>query len=544
MGLDSVLVDRARSNIGHLNCLASLRPGQRPQIKVTDSPDASRKIFKISIYGNPAGGYFSIAWKYMQAAERKYWYLDSTRKDLEHLAVLLKDVHDVVQEAVNQRNLQILKVFQNALQSFQEQGLQHYLTSCCEGLPNAKPISTEERQFREQKTRELRAQLDAAAAKVKEALEAAGPKLVMTQSLPALGVPGDQEIRQGYLYLNGLESIQLTEDMVEVSITHFTADRFLQAIHGWGGKYVSLVSALHTFPAIEIEQVKKNFSKQLRHAGLLNSDVWESFESGGKIYLVNRQDYRQIRAYLTHHGMNEHLKVHLREKPALNTQPRTVVLKGGIHSSIYSPSTAQEAAAFLTQGYNVVLFEDKYPKTFKLPSREQVQQTVKCVYTYMADRGITPQNILWKGTSLGIISALVGAAAYPGTLGFADQGFATLTEAATDYVRVMTSTKIPQWAVRPLVHQYLTYYDKDFDVAALIPKVQGPFCILNNKNDGFIPREESEKLADIAASSKGKVLAMDNPEIHHAEGWFKDPEAKVQVLRFLSEAGFVPAPIL
>lgn len=534
-----VLVEHARSDIGHLNHLASLRPGQRPQIQITENPGSARKTFTITIYGNPAGGYFSFAWKPIQAAERRFWYKDSTRKDLENLAVFLNNVNVTVQDVVTQKDLETLRIFHTALQSFQEQGFQNYLTSCCEGLPNAKPIAPEEKRDREQKARELREQLNAAAAKVKQALDAAGVKAPEIQG----ELSGDQKIRQGYLFLHGSEHVQLTENKVEVAIIHLKADCFLKTIEGWGRKFVSLVTSAHTFPAIELAQPEEDFYKKLQNAGLLG--VWTSFDSGTKTYLVNRLDYKKIRNFLTYHGIDaSRMHVVERAAPAPCAQPSTVVLKGGINSTLYSLCMAQEAAAFLSQGYNVVLFEDKYPKRFQLPSRDQVQQTVRAVYSFLTLQGLSAKNIMWKGTSLGAISAMVGAAFYPGTLGFADQGFATLTETATDYVRVMTSTRIPEWMIRPFVHHYLNYSDKNFDAETVIPLVSGPFCILNNKHDGFIQPTQSEKLASLAASNKGKVLAMDNAEMHHAEGWFKDPDATAQVLRFLTEAGFAPAPIL
>ncbi|MCE5316067.1 MAG: hypothetical protein LLG04_01715 [Parachlamydia sp.] len=570
MGFGSVLVEHARSDIGHLNDLASLRPGERPQITISNSPNTSRRTFTITKYSSPSDGCLSWAWKYYQAAERRLWYRDSTRKDLDNLAIFLQDVDAIVQEVADHQDPQtkaILSVFETALQSFQEHGLQNYFSSCLEGKPNAKPITQEERTYREQKSRELREQLEAAAAKVKQRIQTTEKVTELAQNIetsrqadggqylqrfldcqkPALERPRDQIVRQGYLFLKGMEHSLFTEEKIEVKIIHLTADRFLQAIKDWGGHFVSLVSATQTFPAIEFGPVEKDFSSKLRDAGLLNScreqGTWESLESDGKTYLVNRKDYEQILVYLTHHGIDSSkLKVEARADPSVCAQPRTVVLKGGIYCSLYSFLMSQEAAAFLVQGYNVVVFEDKHAKTLHIPSRKQVQQTVNALHAYLAGQGLAPQHILWKGTSLGSISAMIGAATFPGTLGFADQGFVTLTDAVADYLCTYPMTS--KWLVRRAVEAFLKYNGMDFDAATVVPQVSGPLCILNNRHDGVIQPAESEKLAGLTVRHGGSHISMDNPKIRHAEGWFKDPAAKAQVLHFLTAAGFAPTPIL
>lgn len=555
MGASS-LVERAQSNIGHLNYLSSLRPGERPQITISTSPDSSRK-FTITKYSDPGDGYCSAAWKCFQAAERKWWYGDTTRKDLDNLDIFLQDVKALVDEFATYQDLQAracLAIFQEALQQFETNGFFHYLASCLEGKPNAKPITPEEKQYRDQKTQELRIQLTAAAHKVKQATAAAcvpiqkpetsgDGNLYVQRFLEGQCSPleksRDEIVRQGYQFLQGKELSLFTHEGVEVRIIHLTAEHFLQVIQSLSGNYVSLVSSTQTFPAIEFDHSEK--ALKLRQAGFQNT--WESFVSNGKTYLVNRQDYEQIVVYLTHQGIDaSKLKVQPRSAPSACAQPRTVVLKGGIYCHLYSFLMSQDAATMLAQGYNVLLFEDKHAKTFRIPSRVQVQHTVNALYAYLKEQKIAPEHILWKGTSLGSIYAMIGAATFSGTLGFADQGFATLTDTITDYACTYPMTS--KWPIRSIVEAFLKYKDMDFNAATVLPQITGPFCSLTNKHDGLIQPAESERLASLVEKKGGLRIALDNPKIHHAEGWFKDPVTKAQVLRFLIESGFTPSPIM
>lgn len=358
-----------------------------------------------------------------------------------------------------------------------------------------------------------------------------------------------QEVRQAYLGIGGQE-ITLRASTMDVRTVTFKAENFHQEIQKAGGKFVDLVdpaTGKMLFPAIEVPKgLPSNLQSYLKQMGILDSahanGQWKSFESDGKIYLVSAADYADVTTskYMLHSGFN-HSNIAVKERGDVACRAKsTVILSGPIYSHFESYNTAREVGAFLIRGLDVLIFEDKNPTVWDSESVTHTEAARDAIYAHvLAQPGMQPSNVIWKGTCFGAIPNVVAAAKYPGSAVIADQTFVNFSDVASAYAGQKDWGKwVPSFIRKPVIAAAAYANDCAHSLQEALPKVQGPVCLIENDRDELIPREMRQSVRNLLpAHSAKEVVHINNKNVDHAEGWYKDAQAAQKVDQFLIKIG-------
>lgn len=357
-----------------------------------------------------------------------------------------------------------------------------------------------------------------------------------------------QAVRVAYQGVGGEERTLPTAENFDVRTVTFKADSFQRKVKEAGGKFVDLVHLSgDRFPAVELErELPKPFYSYLQQMGILDSEhgdgQWRTISSNGKNYLVSAADYSKlITGKYTDLNTGRLQDITVKERGVKDTCTQsTVILSGPIYSHFESYNTAREVGAFLIRGLNVLIFEDKHPTVWDSESVTNTAAARDAIYGHViAQPGMKASSVIWKGTCFGAIPNVVAAARYPGSAVIADQTFVRFSDIASQYAGQTSWGKwIPQFLRTPFISAAASANDCAHTLEKDLSKIKGPVCLIENDRDELIPKEMREELRKLLpANGMKEVVHINNKEVDHAEGWYKDAHASQKIDLFLKKIG-------
>lgn len=199
--------------------------------------------------------------------------------------------------------------------------------------------------------------------------------------------------------------------------------------------------------------------------------------------------------------------------------PRTVLVCHGNAGSI--EHRIQLARVFHDLGWSVLLFDYRgYGKSSGSPSEDGTYQDGEAAWKYLAEsRGLSPQQIVLYGESLGVGVAVELARRHPPAALIAESGFTSLPDMAAEFYPFLPARLLAR--VR-------------YDNLAKIAELRRPLLILHSPADDLVPFSHAERLFASAREPKRLVRTGGG---HSDGGFVQRPEWRAEVGRFLLSLG-------
>jgi hypothetical protein len=342
----------------------------------------------------------------------------------------------------------------------------------------------------------------------------------------------------------GAEPLSLrTSKGLEMRGMHFTVEAFASKMQAAGAQNITLkrTDDNQAIPAIVLDQKNPNYNvliKSLNDMGFIGN-VWDIGESNGKTYLWTKENSAKMNDCFSRGEINLK-KIAIDQtsvKPFSPASGHTVVLNGGVYSRFESRTTATEVAKLLALGMNVVVSEDKNPGIIDTESKENVMANRDAIYNRLQAMGLRNDQIIWKGTCFSAIPAVEAAAKYLGSHAVIDQGYVSAAE--------MVKKQLPTYLspLSGLVKPAVEALDFNYEMEGFLPQVKGNVVIINNNNDDKVPEGQLKRMQD-ALRKNVAVCSINDRNIKHAEGWFKDSRCNRQFTAHLIRNGWTAGGII
>ncbi len=290
--------------------------------------------------------------------------------------------------------------------------------------------------------------------------------------------------------------------------------------------------------------------KKTRKTTTLVDGVWEKMTVDGKIYIFTKENISKLRSVKTlfdkkGEKFNEKY-ISVSEpfnRPFVRTQKKTIVLNGGLYSHYESVRTASEVAKLIALGFDVVVSEDKHPRIKDTESHSKVMASRDSIYQELQRRGVSNEDIIWKGTCFSSVPAVEAAAKYAGSHVWIDQGYFESSDLVAAQVPGATGFMSP--VIRPVVNKIAKSVDFDYNMEAHLPKIEGKIIMIRNKNDTVISEEEHAKIKNaLPESADAKEFFITDERVRHAGAWFDDASCNQQIVDHLVAQGMSCGDIL
>lgn len=369
-----------------------------------------------------------------------------------------------------------------------------------------------------------------------------------------------QEIRQLLTDIGGAENTLTTKHGVAVRTMHLKASNVLEKIKDAGGSKATLSIGEKEILGFAFDQAPENLKATLTKLGFLNccytnskgqvsamNGPWVMEVIDGKTYILTKNDFDFLiqKDALTETGFSSSVALVKSPINAPQGTNATVVLGGGICSYYESYRSAQETAAFLIRGLDVVIFQDK-----NLPLESEADYHVmaarEAIFTQLKSLGLRNDQIILKGLCFSSVPAVELSAAMGGDVPvIIDQGYTDIKPVAVNGIGNNVWSPLSnavKFVAGPMIAASFPEMDLNYEMKSL-RNLTGPVCVIDNVNDELVPKEERQKLQDASKEKSFYQVSISNPAIRHAGPWYQDNSAATQLDKFLKD-NFNNQPII
>lgn len=324
-------------------------------------------------------------------------------------------------------------------------------------------------------------------------------------------------------------SLKTTEGHM-VKAIHFNLDNVMTKLKESGAQKATFSTGNENIPAFVFDNknpAQATCLQNLNNLGFLSEGVWKPVKVESETYLFSQDNFRKFEdsegaiVRGAERVLNPSITKSVEPISIDNSNRKTVVVHGGIYSYANSMVAAQEAAKYLSLGFNVLVSEDKHDKLDNAEAHTNVMANRAAIYQELKSRKVANEDIVWAGTCFSSGAAVESAVKYPGSHVIINQGYNDIKEVVND-----TSPYVPSF----LVNQACKNFDFDYKVGSNLKDVKGNLVVIGNKNDSptyQLQFDKIKKAAENVESLKGKrqYVEIDNPLVKHAGHWFKSKTA-------------------